>query len=162
MIAPAGRPRVVLDCNVFVQALLNDMGPSGRVLHLVEENRIDLFVSRALLTELRLVLHYPKVQRKMPASLDDDRIDAFIRELVYLATCFRTVPHVFDYPRAKKDEPYIDLAIAVDANALVSRDTDILSLATDHSAVGKEFRQRTPHLKVCTPVDFLQHMGLTI
>ena len=68
---------------------------------------------------------------------------------------FRQVPHVFDYPRARQDEPYIDLAAAANANYLVSRDKDLLALATDRSILAKQFRQRFPKLRVVNPVDFL-------
>jgi predicted nucleic acid-binding protein len=67
----------------------------------------------------------------------------------------RDVPHILDYPRARQDEAYIDLAAASDATHLVSRDRDLLDLATDHALVAKEFRQRFPGLSILTPVAFL-------
>jgi putative PIN family toxin of toxin-antitoxin system len=110
---------------------------------------IRVFVSRAILKELRAVLNYPTVRQKLP-NLDDERAD-----LAFRATLVRDVPHVFDYPRARQDEPYIDLAAAADANYLVSRDKDLLDLATDHSIVGKQFRQCFPNLSIINPVAFL-------
>jgi predicted nucleic acid-binding protein len=68
------------------------------------------------------------------------------------------VPHVFDYPRATQDEPYIDLAAVARADYLISRDRDLLSLATDRSLIGKQFRQRYPRLHVVDPVAFLAKM----
>jgi predicted nucleic acid-binding protein len=47
------------------------------------------------------------------------------------------------------------LAAAARANYLVSRDKDLLSLATDWSVLGKQFRQRCPRLHIVDPVDFL-------
>jgi len=60
-----------------------------------------------------------------------------------------------DFPRDHDDEPYIDLAAAVNADYLVSRDHDLLSLATDHTIQAKEFRQRFPRLSVVDPVGFI-------
>jgi putative PIN family toxin of toxin-antitoxin system len=154
MIAVADRPGVVFDCNVLIQAISNDAGPAGQALQLLERNLITVYVSRAVLNELRAVLDYANVRKKLPA-LTDLRIDAFIQHLAFRATFLRRVKHVFDYPRARQDEPYIDLAAAARAHYLVSRDKDLLSLATDHSLIGKQFRQRFPQLHVVNPVAFL-------
>jgi uncharacterized protein len=156
MISSADRPRVVFDCNVLVQAISNEAGPSGQALALLQRNFIEVYFSRAVPKELRTVLQYPNptVRQKLP-GLNDERIDFFLQQLVFRATFVRHVPHVFDYPRARQDEPYIDLAAAVKANYLISRDTDLLSLAIDRSLLGKQFRQRFPRLHVLNPVVFL-------
>jgi predicted nucleic acid-binding protein len=60
------------------------------------------------------------------------------------------------------DEPYIDLAASAHAEFLVSRDRDLLSLATNRSLVGKEFRQRFPRLRILNPVAFLQTHDLLV
>jgi predicted nucleic acid-binding protein len=65
------------------------------------------------------------------------------------------VPHVLDVPRDPDDEPYLDLAAAVEADYLVTRDQDLLSLNTDHSIEAKQFRQRLPKLSILDPVEFL-------
>jgi putative PIN family toxin of toxin-antitoxin system len=154
MTPPADRPRVVFDCNILVQAVSNSAGPAGEALGLLERNLIEVFVSRAVLNELRAVLRYPSVREKLP-GLNDERVDKFVERLVFRGTLIRQVPHAFDYPRAKQDEPYIDLAAAADAHYLVSRDNDLLSLCTDHSPIGKQFRQRFPRVRVLNPVAFL-------
>jgi putative PIN family toxin of toxin-antitoxin system len=151
------RPRVVFDCNVLIQAISNAQGPAGQALRLLEENLIDVYVSRAVIRELRTVVTYPTVRQKLP-DLHDDHIEAFIQRLLFRGTLVRSVPHVFDYPRAKQDEPYIDLAAMVHADYLISRDKDLLSLATDHSILGKGFRQRFPRLAVLNPVAFIRAM----
>ena len=151
------RPRVVLDCNVLIQAISNEPGPAGQVLRLLQGNRIEVCVSRAVLKELRAVLHYPSVRQKLP-DLSDERIDLFLTQLAFRATLLRQVRHGFDYPRATQDEPYIDLAAAAGADYLISRDRDLLSLATDRSLIGKQFRQRYPRLHVLDPVAFLAIM----
>lgn len=158
MSPPAGRPRVILDCNVLIQAIANGSGPAGQVLRLLQENRIEVCVSRTVLEELRAVLQYPSVRHKLP-DLTDERIDLFLHQFVFRATLLRQVPHVFDYARATQDEPYIDLAAAARADYLISRDRDLLSLATDRSLLGKQFRQRYPRLRVLNPLAFLAIMA---
>jgi putative PIN family toxin of toxin-antitoxin system len=152
---PENRPRVVFDCNVLIQAISNDAGPAGRALRLLDQNLIEVYPSRSVLRELRAVVKYPNVRRKL-AGFDGERIDAFIQHLMFRGILLRHIPHVFDYPRAQQDEPYIDLAAAANAHFLLSRDKDLLSLATDHSPIGKQFRQRFPQLSVLNPVAFLE------
>jgi putative PIN family toxin of toxin-antitoxin system len=154
MISSADRPRVVFDCNVLIQAISNEADPSGQAFALLQRNFIEVYVSRAALKELRTVLQYPTVRQKLP-GLNDERINFFLQQLVFRATFVRRVPHVFNYPRARQDEPYIDLAAAAKANYLISRDTDLLSLVTDRSILGKQFRQQFPRLRVLNPVAFL-------
>jgi putative PIN family toxin of toxin-antitoxin system len=150
----AGRPRVVFDCNVLVQAISNETGPAGQALGLLEQNRIEVYVSRAILKELRKVFQYSSVRAKFP-DLNDERIETFVRKLTFRATLLRQVRHTFDYPRAMQDEPYIDLAAAAKVDFLVSRDKDLLSLATERSLPAKQFRQRWPRLRIVNPVGLL-------
>jgi putative PIN family toxin of toxin-antitoxin system len=150
----AGRPRVVFDCNVLLQAAANEDGPAGKALGLLERNAIEVYLSRAVLRELRAVLKYPTVRAKFP-SLTDERIDTFLTQLIFRARVQSTIRHVFDYPRATQDEPYVDLAAAAKADFLVSRDKDLLSLATDHTIIAKQFRRQFRRLRVLDPVAFL-------
>ena len=82
-------------------------------------------------------------------------IDAFLDQVSFRGVFHRDVPQAFDFPRDPGDEPYIDLAAAVKADYLVTRDNDLLSLATDHSLEAKQFRQRFPSVVVVNPVGFL-------
>jgi uncharacterized protein len=150
-----GRSRVVFDCNVLIQAAARPDGPAAECLRLLDRNRITVYVSRATIRELRAVFEYPVVRRAFP-GLTDAQIARFIDRLIYEAVLVRRVAHVLDYPRARQDEPYIDLAAAAKADYLVSRDKDLLSLMTGHSAICKEFRRRTHPLQVVDPVGFLR------
>jgi putative PIN family toxin of toxin-antitoxin system len=154
-VTTAGRPRVVFDCNVLLQAAARPNGPAATCLRLLDVNRITVYVSRATIRELRAVFEYPTVRRAFP-GLTDAHIAVFIDRLLYKAVFVRRVRHVVDYPRARQDEPYIDLAATAKADYLVSRDNDLLSLMTDHSTVCKEFRRRTRPLQVLDPVSFLK------
>src|SRR5438874_1199970 len=83
--------------------------------------------------------------------------DAFLKRLTFHGTLVRRIPHVFDYPRARQDEPYIDLAAAVHADYLVTRDSDLLALTVGHSATSTAFRRRFRSMKIVGPVDFLKY-----
>jgi predicted nucleic acid-binding protein len=71
----------------------------------------------------------------------------------------RVVFDCFDYPRDPDDEIYLDLAAAVRADYLVTRDKDLLSLMGGHSLFCKQFRRATHPLKVLDPVAFLKAIG---
>jgi len=103
------------------------------------------------------VLAYPTIRIRNP-NLTDLHTDAFLQRLTFKSTLIRRVRHVLDYPRAKQDELYIDLAIAAKADYLVSRDKDLLSLATGHSLICKRFRQLTQPMKVLDPAAFLNEV----
>jgi len=148
------RPRVVFDCNVLIQAVASSDGPAGESLGLLERNLIHVYLSRAVLRELRDALNYPTVRASLP-DLTDERITVFIQQLVFKAEFLRTPRHIFDYPRVRQDERYIDLAAAAQADYLVSHDKDLLSLATDHTLLGKQFRQKLRRLRVVKPTAFL-------
>ena len=79
----------------------------------------------------------PKVQRKY--QLSPEMIEQFCRDLVGHATVVDFIPHVFDFPRDPDDAHYVDLAVAVNAKLVVSRDQDLLSLRDPSTAEGRDF-----------------------
>jgi putative PIN family toxin of toxin-antitoxin system len=149
-----GRTRAVFDCNTYIQAIAYDTGPAAQAARLAEAGAFELFIDRLTLAELRRVCAYPQVHAISP-SMTPDRINRFIDRITYRSTRLRKVPHVFEFPRDPKDEPYIDLAIAAKADYLVSRDNDLLSLMTGHDLVSKRFRRVAHRLRVLNPSQFL-------
>ncbi len=148
------RPRVVFDCNVFLQALTRRSGPAAEALRLIEANRATLYLSRMILRELRTVLEYPEIRKKNP-HVTDVVVAEFLEHVAFRGVLVREVPRAIQFSRDPDDEPYLDLVAAVKADYLVTRDGDLLSLTTDYSNEAKEFRQRFPSLKIVTPVGFL-------
>jgi len=144
------KPRVVFDCMVFLQGAGRPAGPARACFRLVEEGRITLCLSAAILAEVRDVLTRPKTLRKFPL-LSPAWIETFVQATESRAVVILEVPKVFTLERDPKDEPYLNLAIAVGAQYLVSRDLDLLDLMSDES-----FRQRYPDLTILDPAAFLQ------
>ena len=152
------RPDVVFDCNIYLQAISRNHGPAARALALVDKNEITLYLSKAILRELRRTLEYPEIREKNP-HITDELIEDFLGHLAFRGVLVRNVAHVFDYPRDPDDEPYVDLAAAVHADYLVTRDNDLLCLATDHSIEAKQFRQQFPFIRITEPVGFLADLS---
>ena len=149
-----GRLRCVYDCVVLLQAAATPTGPAGRCVAAVSAGRVELHVSRVTVRELRDVLHDPRVRRRFPAMTDRTAAD-FIEKIRWRAVVRRDVPHRIELPRDPRDEPYLDLAVAADADRLVTRDRDLLDLAGGRDPAAAKLRQLALRLRVVTPEGLL-------
>jgi predicted nucleic acid-binding protein len=69
------------------------------------------------------------------------------------------VPVVYAHPLDKKDEPYVNLAIAASAELIVSRDRRHMLSLTDRSQPhGIDFTNRFPSLGIVTPEQLLERL----
>ncbi len=142
---------------MFLQAIARAAGPAAQAFRLVERGVVTLHVSRATRRETRAVLAYPALRERNP-WLTDDAVDGFLTRVVYRSIYHRSVARRVHFSRDRADEPYLDLAVAAEADYLVSRDNDLLSLATDHTAVGTDFRRRCPGVRIVDPAAFVREM----
>lgn len=149
--------RVVFDCNVYFQALISPAGPAGRLFALAAVQRVELFLSDYVLTELRELTAEPKVRHKYRLTVEV--LDEFFGKLATTAVLVETVPSVFEFPRDPDDAHYVDLAVAAGAKLIVSRDKDLLSLADQTTADGRDFQTKFPHLAILTPSELLALLG---
>lgn len=146
--------RVVFDCNVYFQALISPTGPAGECVDAVKRGELSLFTSERVVDELRDICRRPHLVKQF--ALTDIRVNRFLDDIRKLATIVDDVPHVFDYPRDPNDEHYVDLAVAVQAQLIVSRDKDLLALQNTETEDGKAFRERFPDIHVLTPTELIQ------
>ncbi len=116
------KPRVVLDTNVLVSALLFD-GPPNKLVTLWQEGRIVLLVSREVLVEYFRVLAYPK----FGLTQEEIRELIAVNVLPYVETVT-----VGAHPPVIREDPADDkfLFVADDGHArhIVSGDKHLLSL----------------------------------
>lgn len=149
------KPRTVFDCMVYLQAVVRETSPGAACLRLAEARQIELFVSRQILAEVQDVLSRDYIRQKFD-SLTDEKRSQFIRRVRKTATLIKKTSEHFTCPqRDPKDEPYINLAIEVEADYLVSRDKDLLDLMDWNREVSREFQKRFRFLSVVTPEVFL-------
>ena len=66
-----------------------------------------------------------------------------------------SVPQHFNYVRDPKDEKYLNLAIEINADYLVTRDNDLLDLIISDDIESKDFRNQFPQVKIIDPINFL-------
>jgi len=88
--------------------------------------------------------------------LTDETVTAFVERLRKTAELVGRVPKRFTFTRDVNDEPYLNLAIEVQADYLISRDNDLLDLMKPGTADGDELHERFPSLKILDPVAFLK------
>lgn len=146
------KPRVVFDCMVFLQGAARATSPARACFHLIDDGRATLFVSAEILAEVRGVLARPKIQRKFP-MLSPEWAETFVKNVELQAVAVANVPKWMTLERDPKDEPYLNLAIRVNANYLVTRDLDLLDLMKN-----SDFRQQYSVLRIVEPVAFLQEI----
>jgi len=131
--------RAVLDTNVLFAARISPSGVPARLVRLALERRYELIVSPLLLDEVAEALTRKK------AGLDLAEVDAYVARLGACA--------VVDDPsepgrwsRDPDDEYLVGLALAAEADALVTGDRDLLHLID-------------PPLPVLTLRAFLDHLS---
>ena len=138
---------------VFLQGVGRPSGPAYDCLSLVDDHRVKLFLSDEILAEVRDVLTRSKIQQRFPL-LTAESVDEFSRDVVRKSVVLANVPSAYSLPRDPKDERYLNVAIAANAEFLVSRDLDLLDLMKDAT-----FRQQFSGLTILDPVAFLQIMA---
>jgi putative PIN family toxin of toxin-antitoxin system len=154
---PEQPPRVVFDCNVFVQGIANRNSPARKALRLFFDGAISLFVSEAILREVREVLSRSEVRRALP-GVNDRIVKTFFVKLDAKAILITNVPEEYHYERDPNDEMYINLSIVANASYLVSRDQDLLDLMTTSTDVARNFRSRYPLLRIMKAADFIREI----
>jgi uncharacterized protein len=120
--AEPAKPRVVLDTNVLVSALLFSGSPSKLVM-LWQEGRIVLLISKEILLEYFQVLAYPKF------SLIHEEIKALIVENVLpYAETINVSAHPPVISKDPADDKFLFLAEDGHARHIISGDKHLLSL----------------------------------
>lgn len=143
----------VFDCTVFAQALINPEGPAGSCLTAAQAGHVRLFVSDYVIQEIR------ELPQKLPARLGvtSERVLTFILDLAKYSEPVENIPDTFAYDRDQDDAHYVNLAEAVKATFLVSRDNDLLDLMKNDG-----FKTRFPNLRVMSPPHFQREIEFTL
>jgi putative PIN family toxin of toxin-antitoxin system len=135
-------PRVVVDPGVFVSALIAPKGTPAQLLDLLLEQRFELIVSPRLLGELTGVLLRDRFRRYVTAA----EVRELLADLAAVAIVLRDPPDPAAVTRDPDDDYLIALAVAAQADALISGDHDLTDL-------------EDPPVPVLTPRAFLDRLG---
>lgn len=117
-------PRLVLDTNVLLSALLFHQGAVAWLRSAWQSDAVRPLASRDTTEELIRTLTYPKFK-----LTDADREDLLGDYLPWCETV--TVPNTTQVPDCRDpfDRPFLALAVAAKADALITGDKDLLELA---------------------------------
>ncbi len=141
---------------VFLQASSRPNGPAARLfIDWVEGGRLGLYVSDAIIEEVRDVLGRPRIRAKNP-NVTDEAVEEFCNRVRQVADRIDPVPNSFTLARDPDDEPYLNLAIAAAVDYLVTWDKDMLDLMQDPA-----FRAQYPTLTILDPVTLLRTLNST-
>lgn len=149
------QPRVVFDCNVFLQAFVRRNGPAAACLKLAEQGRIRLVISPAILSELRKVLLRPKVRAKFPV-LTPESVAEYIQSIAEIADLYEDVSHLIKLPRDPKDEPYINLSFRAKVRFLLTRDKDLLEVVNAPHGGNDYLKYTLANVTITSPDSFLE------
>lgn len=149
---------VIFDTVILVQSTINAKSAARKCLTYFEQGKISIAVSRDTLAEVKDVLSRPFIRQRYE-HITDDIVDRLIRLVSYRGLYVRHVGEHFTYPRDPNDEPYLNLAIELSADYLISRDNDLLDLMDWQREEGREFQKRFRFLKIVTPEEFLRVMA---
>ncbi len=132
------RKRFVLDTNVLFSALLRTGVVSLKVL-IKARLEGDLFWSKATYAEFMDVINRPKLQK----YIDYEGAQEFIMESQFEGLRALNIEPFITACRDPKDNKFLDLAVEINADVLISGDKDLLVL---HPFQG---------IPIITPADFL-------
>jgi putative PIN family toxin of toxin-antitoxin system len=113
-----------------------------------------LFVTPFVLNEIR------ESHRKIPAKygVTSAQAETLAAGIATIATVVDQVPVVFTYQRDPDDAHYVNLAVAAQADLIVSRDKDLLDPVNPSRPESIEFHRRFPTLRILEPVQFLREL----
>lgn len=86
--------KVVFDCMIFTQALINPMGPAGACVELARARRVQLVISDYILQEVR------ELSTKVPSrfKLTSERVERLIHEVQECSENWADVADVYQNP----------------------------------------------------------------
>ena len=143
-----GRPeRVVFDCPVYAQALINPTGPAAECLRACQNRRLLLFISSYVIQEIRELPG--KVKSRL--GVTQGRVEALVQDLIKYAELVEHVPDVYSHPIDPDDSHYINLAAVTDSRLIVSRDRHLLNLMDTGRPEGQDFQRLFPDLIILPP-----------
>lgn len=139
----AAAPRVVLDTNVALSALLFAHGRLAALRRAWQQARCRPLASAATATELLRALAYPKFK------LSRDEQQRLLADYLPYCTTVRMPARSPKVPECRDplDRPFLELAVVGRAKYLVTGDKDLLSLAGTFAC------------PIVTPGDFLEMLS---
>jgi len=145
--------RAVYDTVVFLQWAARAPGPQHRSQSLVEQRRVVLLQSPELLREVEDVLSRPELRAVFP-HMTNDGVGAILRFIRKYGELIREVPQAFTLPAHPDDDHLFNLAVAGEAEYIVTFETRLLRLEAMHPDAAARLNNLAPGLKIVDPPIF--------
>ena len=140
----------VFDTNIYFQAAIGKGGPASECWMAAQSGLIEVYICETILDEIRSLFYRNSLRKKFPI-LTATQVRLLLTNYRFYARMVADPPKVFGLSRDADDEIFVNLAVAVEAAYLVTRDRDLLDLRSD-----SEFSSQFPGLNIVTPVGFLE------
>lgn len=118
--------KVVLDANIFVSAVIKSSSNAARILELVREREVILILSNEIVSEVRLVLLYPRL-RKIHHRTHEE-IDQFLKNTARISDIVPGRKRVHEIKDDPSDNKYLSAAVEGKADFIVSGDHHLKDL----------------------------------
>jgi len=129
---------VVFDTNVLISAILFG-GHPRKCLELVIEGKIELYITKEIISEFEGVLKREKF------GIPDETLHYIVSSLDSIANFVSPEMKYNIIKKDLEDNKFLECAVAADADFIISGDTHLLDIT--------EFRK----IKILNPADFLKH-----
>jgi uncharacterized protein len=124
--------RAVLDCNVYVSAIIRPEGPPGQIIErFLRASTFDLVMSPAIRDEVLRALAYPKVRKSLKRDVD---AELWFEDIVLLSRMVTGDHQVTGVSEDPDDDVYIAAALEGRCAYVVSGDPDLLTIG-EHEGV---------------------------
>ena len=120
--------KVVLDANLFISAVLKPRSKPAQILELVRDRKLVLFVSPAILLEIRKALLYPKLQKLH--KLNAGQVDLLLQEFTKFAEFTPEKLKILAIEADPADNKYLECAVEGKVDYIVSGDHHLRDLQT--------------------------------
>jgi uncharacterized protein len=127
--------KVILDTNVLLSALVFGGVPQKVVTHCIDSSDVSIYLSEPIWSEINhkfLGTRVMEIAKKSKREITKQQIEQFL-DVVRDNTACISIGQKFDVCRDVKDNMFLDLAFACQADYLISGDKDLLSLETFES-----------------------------
>lgn len=133
--------RITVDTNVLVSATFW-YGASCRIIELVEQGKVELVLSEAIIQEFSAVLEYEEIKKKIVNK--KLLMLRTVEKLVFMSTIVVPAIKIAVVKEDPDDNKILECAVAGDVNYLISKDNHLLKIVK----YGK--------IKIVSPEEFLK------
>ena|SRR3989337_2034273 len=137
-------PRMVVDTNVLIRALLKPDSSDGLVIGRAVEGKLDLFFSLKLITELKRTLTYKRIRKR---AVTNDDVKIFLKTLLTFGN-ITSITEKINLCRDPDDNELLSIAVSIYKDSpvyLVTADKDLLVL-----------KGKIEKVMIVTPQEFLR------